>query len=148
MSESSVPRPAMAMGLAGLVPSLAAVAALLAWPEGRGAVAMAGVAYGAVVAGFAGGAWWGLAAAKAAPDALARHLVLAMVPGLVAWLSLLVPPASGFAVLALHFALLPPMDRRLAGQGIAPAWWPGLRRPLSFGMAALHAAAAVILMLG
>lgn len=145
MSESTVPRAALLLGFAGLLPSLAMMAVLLAWPEWRAGAAVVGVAYGAVIASFVGGAWWGLAAAKAPAERLPRHLVLSVVPSLVAWPAVLVPPGTGFALLALLFAVLLPMDRRLLAEGTAPGWWLGLRRPLSLGMAGLHAAAAVIL---
>jgi len=145
MSDSTPPRAALALGFAGLLPSLAVLAALLAWPASRPAAAAAGLAYGAVIASFVGGAWWGLAAAKAPRERLPRHLVLAVVPSLIAWPAPLVPPAAGFALLALLFAVLLPMDGRLVAEGTAPGWWMGLRRPLSLGMAGLHAAAAAVL---
>jgi len=147
MSESTIPRAALWLGLAGLLPSMAVLAVMLAWPAALDVAATAGLVYGAVVAGFVGGTWWGLAAGRAAPAALPRHLLLSMLPGLAAWLAVLAPPATGFAVLALLFAVLPPTDRRLLAEGVAPAWWCALRRPLSYGMAALHAAAVVVLLL-
>ncbi len=146
MNDAGVPRAAMGLGLAGLLPALATVAALLVWPEMQDGVARIGIAHGAVVASFVGGAWWGLASARAAGEALPRHLVFSTVPGLVAWPALLVAPATGFAVLAMLFAVLLPMDRQLMDRGVAPGWWLALRRPLSLGMAALHAAAMVILL--
>ena len=66
MNDAGVPRAAMGLGLAGLMPAFATVAALLVWPEMQ--------------------------------------------------------------------------------DGVAPGWWLALRRPLSLGMAALHAAAMVILL--
>jgi hypothetical protein len=147
MSESTIPRQARRLGLAGLVPSAAALAVMLAWPAGRDMAAGIGLAYGAVVASVVGGSWWGLAAARAAPGALGRYLQLAIMPGLVAWLAVMAPPAPGLAALALLFAVLPPTDRRLLADGIAPAWWVALRRPLSFAMAALLAAASLVLVL-
>ena len=147
MTESTIPRPALWLGLAGLVPSVAATAAMLASPALRDIAAAAGLGYGAVIASFVGGSWWGLAAGRAAPEALPRYLGLAVMPGLVAWLAVLSPPVTGFAVLALLFAVLPPTDRRLMAEGTAPAWWLALRRPLSFAMAALQAASALALLL-
>lgn len=143
MSESTIPRPALQLGMAGLLPSLAALAVMLAWPAARGAAATAGIAYGAVIASFVGGAWWGLAAGRAGPETQARFLVLSIIPSLIAWLAVLAPPPTGFATLALLFLVLPPTDRRLANASVAPAWWVSLRRPLSLAMAALHAAMAV-----
>lgn len=146
MSESTIPRPALWLGLAGLLPSITALAVMLAWPPALGLAAGAGLAYGGMIATFIGGAWWGLAAGRAAPEAMPRFLLPAIVPGVAAWLAMLAPPVTGFAALAMLFAVLPPTDRRLIAEDVAPAWWFTLRRPLSFGMAALHAAAAVVLL--
>ena len=148
MSESTVPRAALWLGLSGLIPSIAMLAAILLLPEWREIGARGGMAYGAVIASFVGGAWWGLAASRAAPDDLPRRLVISVIPSLVAWPALLAPPVPGLAVLALLFATLLPTDRRFLAEGLAPAWWVGLRRPLSLGMAGLHAAAALALALG
>ena len=63
-----------------------------------------------------------------------------------AWLAVLLAPMSGFAVLAVLFAVLPPTDRRFLAEGVAPAWWYALRRPLSFAMAVLQAAMALVLL--
>jgi hypothetical protein len=148
MSDSPLPRSALWLGLYGLLPSIAALGVLALLPEWRAIAAGAGVAYGAVIASFVGGAWWGLACARAPAESLPRHLVFSVVPSLVAWPAVLVPYPTGYLVLAMLFAVLLPTDRRLHMDGIAPAWWLTLRRPLSLGMAALHAAGAVILLFG
>jgi hypothetical protein len=142
MSDSTLPRAARLLGLAGLIPTLAMVAALLLLPDWRDGVAKAGLAYGAVIASFVGGAWWGLAARTETVSP--RLLALSVLPSLTAWPALLVPPATGLLVLALVFAALLPTDRRLVADGVAPGWWMALRVPLSLGMAALHLAAAVL----
>lgn len=145
MSESTIPPAALRLGLAGLLPSAAALAVMLALPGLRDHAASAGLGYGAVIASFVGGSWWGLAAARAAPDALPRYLGLSVIPGLVGWLAVLAPPVTGLGVLALLFVVLPPTDRRLLRDGVGPPWWLALRRPLSFAMAALQAAMALVL---
>lgn len=147
MSESTVPRAALWLGLTGILPSIAAIAVMLSWPGAKGFAASAALAYGAMVASFVGGTWWGLAALRAAPELLSRYLQLAIVPTLVAWLAVLVQPAAGFAILALLFIVLPPTDRRLQDAGITPTWWLTQRRPLSYVMAALQAAASLVLLL-
>lgn len=144
--EPAVPRAALHLGLAGLLPSVAMVAVMAALPEAAAAAAGAGIAYGGVIASFVGGTWWGIAAARAEGAARQRILVASAVPPLVAWPALLLPPATALLLLAVLFAMLPPTDARLLREGFAPAWWPPLRRMLSLGMAALHVAAAVLLM--
>ncbi len=146
-TEPIIPNSALLIGLAGLVPSIAAPVAMLAWPAGQGLLAMIGVAYGAMVASFGGGAWWGMACGRASAEAQPRLMALSMVPGLVAWPVMLAPPATGYLVLALLFAVLPPTERRFQQAGLTPAWWFALRRPLCLAMAALHGAAALILII-
>jgi hypothetical protein len=143
VKEGGLPAAARLLGFAGLLPSIGMVAALLLLPEWQGAAATVGLAYGAVIASFVGGAWWGLAAKAETVDA--RLLGLSVLPSLTAWPALLVPPATGLLVLGLVFAALLPTDRRLVRDGVAPAWWMALRVPLSLGMAALHLTAAAVL---
>lgn len=145
MSEPTIPRPALWLGLAGLLPSITALVVMLALPGMRELAASAGLGYGAVIASFVGGSWWGLAAGRASPEAMPCYLGLAVMPGLLAWLAVLVPPMTGFGVLALLFAVLPPTDRRLLHEGVSPLWWLALRWPLSLAMAALQAAMALVL---
>lgn len=146
LPDSIVPRLVLWISLAGLVPSIAMPVAMLAWPAAQGILAALGVAYGAMVASFGGGAWWGMACGRAAPEAQPRLMAQAMVPGLVAWPVLLAPPTTSYLVLALLFAVLPPTERRFQQAGLTPAWWFALRHPLCHAMAALHAAAGLILM--
>lgn len=144
--ESTVPRPALRLGLVGLLPSIATLATMLAWPAGQDLLARLGVAYGAVIVSFIGGTWWGMACSRATPEILPRLVALSAVPSLIAWPIMLAPPATAYVVLAITFAVLVPTDRRLQAAGLAPAWWTRLRRPLSLAMAALHAAMALVLL--
>lgn len=143
MSESTLPRAARLLGFAGLIPTLAMVAVMAVAADWRGLAATAALGYGAVIASFVGGAWWGLAAR--AETVQPRLLVLSVVPSLTAWPAALMPPVPGLLLLALVFAALLPTDRRLVTDGVAPGWWMALRRPLSWGMAVLHLAGAAVL---
>ena len=145
--NAPVPRRAWLLGAAGLAPGLVALAAMLALPQARDLAASAGLAYAAVAAALSGGAWMGLAIAGAPPAALPRWLRIAALPVLVGWLAAMARPVAGFATLAFLFAVMPATDRRLVLDGVAPAWWLRLRRPLCFAMAALQAAAAVAMAL-
>lgn len=142
MSKHSIPRPALLLGAAGLLPSLA-MPAMLAAGDGAAAFALqAGPAYGALIASFIGGAWWGLAANRAGDAALTRWLVLSVLPMLAAWVALLLPPHAGLLLLAVIFALLPLADRAAQAAALAPEWWWRLRLPLSLLMACLHGVSA------
>jgi hypothetical protein len=146
MTDSTLPRAAWLLGLAGLIPTLAMLIVMLALPDMRAAAATAGLAYGALIVSFVGGSWWGLAV-RAEPVE-ARLLVVSVLPTLTAWPALLVPPATGLLVLSMVFLALLPTDRRLAARGLAPGGWVGIRRPLSLAMAGLHLAAAAVLVSG
>jgi hypothetical protein len=116
---------------------------MLASGDGAAAFALhAGPAYGALIASFIGGAWWGLAANKAEGAALTRWLVLSVLPMLAAWVALLLPPQAGLLLLAVMFALLPLADRAAQSGAMAPDWWWRLRLPLSLLMACLHGVSA------
>ena len=142
MSKLPIPRPALLLGAAGLLPSLA-MPVMLASGDGAAAFALhAGPAYGALIASFIGGAWWGLAANKAEGAALTRWLVLSVLPMLAAWVALLLPPQAGLLLLAVIFALLPLADRAAQSGAMAPDWWWRLRLPLSLLMACLHGVSA------
>ena len=142
MSKLPIPRPALLLGSAGLLPSLA-MPVMLASGDGAAAFALqAGPAYGALIASFIGGAWWGLAANKAEGAVLTRWLVLSVLPMLAAWVALLLPPQAGLLMLAVIFALLPLADRAAQAGALAPDWWWRLRLPLSLLMACLHGVSA------
>jgi hypothetical protein len=137
--------PAVAYGLAGLVPFV--VLAGLPWllPLQQAALAMfALLAYGAVILSFLGAVHWGLALAGAIPGSAAgrnaagrgvraswSRLGLAVLPALLAWVALLLPPALGLAALAAGFAFAWLVDRAAARAGLVPAWYLPLRSLLT-----------------
>jgi hypothetical protein len=135
----TVPASAVWLGGLGLVPFLGLTAALsLLSPELQPAVSHALIAYGATILSFLGGVHWGLGIARAASvdgSGLAGRLTLSIVPSLVAWAALLLPPFGGLLVLAAGIALMLPVDVLATRGGIAPAWYPRLRIPLSFAVA-------------
>lgn len=118
---------AWALGGAGLIPFVAGVAgmlwpAALHWPVPGGATAALG-AYGAVIVSFLGGIHWGLAMAGSGESSTLR-LAWGVVPSLIAWPALLLPPAWGLAVLAAALVLCFLVDRRsYPALGLA-AWLP------------------------
>ena len=142
MSNAPIPRPALLLGAAGLLPSLAMPPLLAAGGDAAAFALQAGPAYGALIASFIGGAWWGLAANRAEGAALTRWLVASVLPMLAAWVALLLPPQAGLLLLAVIFALLPLADRAAQAASMAPAWWWRLRLPLSLLMACLHGVSA------
>lgn len=129
---SAVPPAAMALGAAGLIPFVGCLLiGLLAADDLAGLAMLALRGYGACILSFMGGVHWGLAIHPAAPEADYGRLGASVVPALVAWAALLLPPYFGYLVLATAFAGLLAYDLAATRKGLAPAWYPKLRVPLT-----------------
>ena len=110
VSEPS--RLARQLGYAGLIPFVAG--ALLVWlvhAEVHPYVAMALAGYAAVVVSFLGGIPWGLAMHRSEPPA--ALLLWGVVPSLLAWLAVMMPPQSGLVVDGVLLLACYAVDRRL-----------------------------------
>jgi len=143
-SLRQVPRPALWLGLAGLIPFAAlAIAVHLApapWAaEARGSLAI----YGAVILSFMGGCRWGFAAAGLGEGATWWRLSVSVIPALLAWAALSVGETAALWAGAMGMAALFAADVALTGAWGAPVWWPALRLPLSAGAAAALLAGAL-----
>ncbi|MEM1314575.1 MAG: DUF3429 domain-containing protein [Pseudomonadota bacterium] len=134
---AAVPRPALWLGLSGLIPFVALAVLCHAAPAPwnfRALVALAG--YGAAILSFMGGCRWGFAASGMEEEGPSWfRLGVSVVPALLAWASLLAFPAAGALVCALGLIALFAADVSLTRAGGAPAWWPALRLPLTVGAA-------------
>lgn len=141
----NVPPPARLLGLAGLLPTLAAVAlAVTGRPDFTALAQQVGAIYGAVILSFVGGAWWGLAA-RSGDAALGGWLVVSVLPSLLAALVIYLLTPAAIAALGLAFLCALAIDHRLVADGVAPTWWFALRLPLSGGMGVLHLVLAALL---
>jgi len=128
---AEVPRPALVLGFAGLVPFFATTAG--AWALGSPGFLLCvnlQLAYGAIVLGFLGAVHWGLALAEAAADNW-RRLVPSVLPALAGWLALMLPAPLGLLLLALGFVAMFFADRAAVTANRAPAWYAALRKPLT-----------------
>lgn len=140
-----LPPAAAAFGFAGLLPPVAAAAALFVldgeWVQLDWVLL---VFYAALIFSFLGGTWWSFSAA----EPRAGWLLMAVGPSLLALalLLLMIPVATRTAatvLLALAIAASPLADKALAAHGLTPAWWLRLRVPLSIGLALCVAVAAL-----
>ena len=130
------------LGLAGLLPQLAAAAVVFSGDNALHFSALSlGYAYAALILSFLGGLWWGIAAGR--PDAPEWLWVAAIAPSLIA-LGSAVPwalgePWPGPSMIVLGIALIGALgvDRVIAKRGLVPAWWISLRVPLSLGLGVL-----------
>jgi hypothetical protein len=139
------PRPALVLGAAGLLPTVAALLVMLFAGRAYQDIAFrAAGTYGAVILSFLGGAWWGLAAARGHKRDLMFWLGLAVLPALAAWGVVFALSPRSVAVLSGLFLLCLWTDRELTRRFVAPEWWLAMRLPLSLCMAGLHMIIAVV----
>lgn len=130
----TVPRAALWLGAAGLVPFAAGALLLLAGPETwRGSAEAALIAYGAVILSFMGGCRWGLASAGMGSGPDLPSLAISVVPALYAWVAAMLGGWIAMVLLALGLGTLLAADLALTRRGGAPVWWPSLRWPLTLG---------------
>ena len=144
--RAGVPRPAAVYGGAGLVPF--AALAVLVWvlPPGWANRALdLLLGYGAVILSFLGAAHWGLALAGAGgarAETGWRRLGWSVTPALLGWVSLALVPLAGLVLQLAGFTAAFFADIRAVRLGIAPGWYPRLRRPLTIVVLLCLAAAA------
>lgn len=138
-----IPRPALVLGLAGLLPFLWGVATILSpaladlalrtvGPRLGGAFVL--ISYGTVILCFMSGVLWGFAA-RAAEHAW-RGYALSVGPAL--WAFFLVGGGQVQALWALitGFVVLLVIDQQFSLWGLTPAWWMRLRMMLTAGVLA------------
>ena len=140
----TIPAAAAWLGGLGLLPFAASVAVLWLGPaawEGEAWRGPPGLA--APIFGFFGGLPLGGAPRENEAGRLWRAMGWSVIPALVAWVALLLPPPSGVALLLLGFGAQYGMDRRAVAAGWLPGWYGRLRRALTSGVVACLALALV-----
>ena len=132
-----LPRPAVWLGLSGLIPFVATVALAAATgdPALRAWALFALAAYGAAILSFLGAVHWGLALATPADApgaaALVPRLGLGVLPSLAAWVALLLPLGWGLGLLGLAIVITALVESGAAARDLLPKGYPGLRWVLS-----------------
>ena len=132
----------LCLGYGGLVPFVGL--ALVMWlvpPQFQVDVALALLAYGALIASFLGGVHWGTGflMGEAAPR---MQFVWGVVPSLLGWLALLLPVRAGLPVLAVLLVACYGVDRTTYPAVGLGRWLP-MRLQLT-AVAALSCALAAI----
>lgn len=131
MNNYPAPRGAFWLGYLGLLPLVGGAAAVWFAPAGLAEWAQqAMLMYAALVLSFIGAVHWGLAMHSEHPGR-DRQLALSVVPALVAWGALLVPPTISFPILVVSFSILSGVDRQTVVAGLTPGWYPSLRLPVT-----------------
>ncbi|MBF9030793.1 DUF3429 family protein [Rhodobacterales bacterium HKCCE3408] len=126
---AQIPRTALLLGLAGLIPFLwgSATARGLASPldpAWTGTAILRG--YGTIILSFMSGVIWGFAAKAEGRPADAGYL-LSVLPAIYALALLAAEPQAGLLGLAFGFAALLAVDLWAVRMGLAPGWWMRLR---------------------
>ena len=126
-----MPVPALALGFAGAVPF---VAGALAMALGSKSVELTAyfylMSYASLILAFLGAVHWGLA--LAADRVGWAWYGVSVAPALLAWVAYgLIDPVHRVALLALAYVGVFIVDTRAARAGLAPAWYPKLRKPLT-----------------
>lgn len=91
------------------------------------------VAYGAIILSFLGGIRWGVALVQGH----ANHLILSVLPSLLAWACLLAPMAYQLPSLTLGFILQWIWDYKATKTDILPIWFGHLRSFISLCVVSL-----------
>lgn len=134
--ELNIPKVALWLGGLGLLPFVASAVALYLFDEPMHDMASLSLkVYGAVILSFLGGVHWGLAVARPEQpsDTQARTLIYSVIPSIVGWAALLLPTPAALLTLAVAFVIMLVFDLSRTKAGLAPAWYPKLRWPLSTG---------------
>ena len=141
IDDHCIPRPALTLGLAGLIPFLWSAAthlspALSAWagqflsPMFLGAYV--GLTYGTVILSFMSGVLWGFATRTEGwlPYALS------VVPALWCFFTVTDGTEASSILLIAGFLGLLLLDATFSAQGLTPRWWMRLRLPLTASLPA------------
>ena len=131
---SQIPRPALILGLAGLIPFLYGALSVLVpgtrWIGRSGANNYDGVyllqIYGIVILCFMAGVSGGFAARAEGRQAMLFY-ALSVLPAIFVFLTAFAQPRPSLIMLILGFVALLAIDASAQKQGLAPPWWMSLR---------------------
>ncbi len=130
MQRPPIPRTAALLGFGGALPfAFLAIAAWAAPIDLQPVAVEAQIAYGATILSFLGAAQWGAELTRPKPDP--SRLVWSVIPALLAWVGLILPPGLGLATLIGGTLACYAMDQRAIAEGLLPLWYSGLRQPLT-----------------
>ena len=129
----AVPPMALTLGILGLIPFV--IGGVGVWLAGLGdlrfALPLIVIAYGCLIASFLGGVRWGAAMQNNDRDPhsgkLSRHLVMAIVPTLIALIAFMLPLPQAFTLLIILFVAQAVLDINSAHQGDMADWYAPLR---------------------
>lgn len=131
---SQIPRPALILGLAGLIPFLYGALSMLVpgtaglgrlWSPNHTGLALLQI-YGIVILCFMAGVIWGFATRAEGRQATLFY-ALSVLPAIFVFLTAFAQPRPSLVMLILAFLSLLAVDASAARQGLSPSWWMRLR---------------------
>lgn len=144
--RSPVPSAPLWLGAGGLVPFIVLAGALWIVPAEYHPTLHDWLrTYAAVILSFVGAVHWGIALLHRDMGDQDRAVVMAwsVVPGLVAWVSLLMSLRTGLTLTGAMFVIHYTMDRTLASRFPIPDWYLRLRSGLTIVVVACLGVAAI-----
>jgi Protein of unknown function (DUF3429) len=147
-AQKALSRSTLLLGLAGLLPQVAACAVAFTYSDLAMYALVSGFAYSALIFSFIGGVWWGQALAY--PARHAWIFVAAVCPSLISWFAALLmflnlsywPYAVGAVATGLLFS--PLIDLQISKVLAQPQGWMRLRWTLSIGLGCLTLIMAIL----
>lgn len=148
MSDTTLPRPLVAFGFAGLLPQAICLVLVAQGGPERWMALAAACFYAAIILSFLGGMWWmagllsGLRAGWVYGLAVVPSLIgfAALLPWCVGWSW----PGPSLVALALALLASPLVDRALARHLAFPAGWLRLRIIMTSGLGLLTLLVAAV----
>lgn len=144
-----IPRVPQLLGAGGLLPFVALALMLWALPAAYTETAVTWLlAYSAVILSFVGALHWGVALVHPEMGDRERGLLMAwsVVPALVAWIALALPPLAGTLAILIMFAVQLVADHVLVRHFPVTPWFLHLRRRLTVVVVVCLALAATYLL--
>jgi hypothetical protein len=144
MTTDVIPRPALLLGWAGVIPfALLTSASVLDIHPWSLDPTTALRAYGACILSFMGGAQWGVLLPREEGHAPFSRYLVSVLPALLAFLCLLIPSTAGLIGLIVGFLALLAYDLSTVQQGLAPRWYASLRVQLTLAVMVLLGIAVI-----
>ena len=142
---AAVPRTALWLGLAGLIPFVSG--GIGVWLNVLGdirfALPLIVLAYGCLIAAFLGGVRWGAAMQNNVANHLPRQLIIAIMPTLMALIPFMLPLPQAFTLLIVLFVAQGVLDLTAVQQTRLVDWYAPLRILLTI-IAALSMASILV----
>ena len=134
-ATSRIPRSALLLGLAGLMPFLVCAASQwLALPRLPPELGLRlGLAYGAIILSFLGGIRWGTAIGPYGARRQALEFSMSVLGPIAGWVALFLPAVLGLSFLVAGFLMQGLWDVTSVEAGTLPQWFGRLRMILTCG---------------